>query len=111
MGVLAASKERAAKPQVRKGEILMTGHMQRRGTADPRLGYVQIENAADTMALRCDEFVHELAVRITASPQEAEAAIEEMMSDIHRTAAGPALTIVQRLRDRVALIRLLKFIR
>jgi hypothetical protein len=58
-----------------------------------------------------DDFVKELAVRITASPEEADAAIDEMMSDIYRTAAGPALTIAQRLRERIAMVRLLKLLR
>lgn len=61
-------------------------------------------------ASRYDDFVHELAVKITASPEEAEAAIEEMMSDIRRTAEGPAPTITQRLRERVAMVRLLKIL-
>lgn len=69
------------------------------------------ETATASGALPYDDFVLELALRITNSPEEAEAAVQEMNRDIRRTAMGPVLTLRQRLVERIAMTRLINFLR
>ncbi len=76
------------------------------GTADRRPGFEP--ETANGRAEMYEQFVYELACRITASPEEAEAALEEMMSDIRRSADGPVLTFKERIIERIALFRILK---
>ena len=76
----------------------------------PERRFAPEQSVCEITDLHYERFVHEMAVKITTSPEEADAAICEMMSDIRRTAAGPPPTFAQRLRDRIAMMRLLKLL-
>ena len=59
------------------------------------------------------EFIHELARKFTNSPEEAEAAVQEMNADIQRCSEKGIrlLKNEDRLIERIAFRRLIKFLR
>lgn len=66
------------------------------------------DNPADPYS----EFIHELARKFTNSPEEAEAAVQEMRADIQRCSEKGIrpLKNEDRLIERIAFRRLIKFI-
>jgi len=68
--------------------------------------------AEDVGVYSYDDFVWKLARRFTNSNEEAEAAVEEMFTDIRRCAEGGEREppIETRLTARIAFRRLLKFL-
>ncbi len=58
-----------------------------------------------------NDFVYALARKFTSSPDEAEAAVQEMLSDIKRSAGRGLPTIIDRVRARIALLRLMKYLK